>query len=697
MLRKRAGRPKKIQAGDLANLKRITEEQKLFSITEAFTKNIRPSEKLDINQWADKYRILPQETSSEFGKWRTNRFPFIRRFQFCMSPQSIAKMIVAMKGHQLAFTEAVINAMMYNTDQNPGPMLYIQKTKEATKEFVTQKFEPSIRVTDRVAKTLGANKHHSYSDGVFNKGFAGGFISLGGANSGSFLKSKSIRDAFLDEEDSYELNIDNDGSPVKMVLFRQSNFPGSKTVRISTPKIKETSTIEPAYEAGSMEKYYIPCPHCNPKADRYGNIFVIIWEMIKYSDEINPLNNLPIDYWLECPHCMERIEEEQKTWMLDNGRWLSDKGKLKGDLYEVGDVEYPSFHISSLYSPYGFYSWLDAIRDWFDYNNSKDKAILQALVNQVFGKTYSLAGQDISGHQLSKHKEDYINLDTGEIVEVPNGVLILTAGIDIQADRIEVEICGWGLYGESWSIDYAVFWGNTGFLGNNEGIDPSTGLTTCWTELDRYLLRRWKHVSGVEMPVECVCIDSQYKTEQVHVFCRLRENRHIFPGRGEIEKKSGYIKRPKKRHERFQTWLFYVMTDTIKDQIHEWFKLDHPGPGYCHFPNKEVYDEKYFYGLTIENKKIHQVKGQKVLRWENPSGGRNEPWDCRVYSFGALQILNIDLKSRAEKEVPIGILPEKEIIEPEIKNKEKEIDQTIVIEKREIGNEILTRRGSPGL
>jgi phage terminase large subunit GpA-like protein len=222
--------------------------------------------------------------------------------------------------------------MLYVSKVDPSPGMYVQKTGDAAQDFSTQKLKPSIEVCSEVADTLGDKKSKSLSNSWDNKGFPGGYWVMGGANSGAFLRSKSIKYAMVDEEDSYDASIDEEGSPVAMIAKRQQTFSNRKMLRISTPKIKETSTIEPAFWAGSQERYYLPCPRC-------GANFVLEWgpDNLIYSEECDDETGLPVDIYYRCPHCRGRIDEHEKNWMLPNGTWMSEKGS-PGEPYEVGDV-----------------------------------------------------------------------------------------------------------------------------------------------------------------------------------------------------------------------------------------------------------------------------------------------------------------------------------------------------------------------
>lgn len=626
------------------------------SIIQKLASALRPPEKIDLDVWADRYYQLPKETSSEFGQWKTSRFPFLRRPMKCLSPSSRCREMSVVKGAQLGFTEILKAWICYIADHAPAPTMYIQKTKEAAEDFSTQKLDPTIEVTPRLRDTLGPNKPKGLKNDVFNKGFPGGFVVMGGANSGAFLRSKSIAYAGVDEEDSFKANIDGEGSPVAMVRKRQSNFPFSKMGRISTPKFTETSTIDKAFKDGSQERYYVPCPVCNHKADPNGTFFIIGWNKRRNSgsylswdkdDNKKPIMDkegaAPTGIHLVCQTCNGKIKEHKKTWMLENGKWMSEKGS-PGFPYEVGDVEKPTFQISSLYSPLGFFSWRSAVMEWFEYVQKSDKALLQVFINQTLGETYSAAGQDISSNWLLERREKYP-------ADVPAGALVITAGVDVQGDRVEVDVTAWGLADQSWAVAYRVFYGDPGLEGDQHGMD-AMGHPTVWTQLDEFLMSTFRHESGAIMPIECTLIDSRYNTDNVNSFCLVREHRRIFPSLGRDGWGKGTYERPKRRCEKHKTWKFTLWVDELKDTVYSLLQIAAPGPGYQHFPEKDEYTIKYFHGLTSESKKLKRVNGTPVIYWDCPDHVRNEPLDCRGYALGALRVYSPNLEYRASLDTP---------------------------------------------
>ena len=627
---------------ELVNRVELSDADKVTILRRAWADGLRPPERLDLDDWSDKYRMLPSETSSEPGRWRTSRFPFLRRIMKCLSPSSRAKEVPVIKGAQLGFTELCINFILHAADQNPGPLMYLQKTDDAAKDFSTQKLSPNIRACEKTATKIGLKKPKFLSDEVGNIGFPGGFIVMGGSNSGAFLRSKSIRDIMADEEDSFKGNIDSEGSPLAVARKRQVNFPNGKYFRLSTPKFRETSTIEPAFDRGTQERFYIPCPRCNPHLRENGTRFVIRWENIKWSVAEGSVD--PTDVWLECPHCGGRIDEHEKTALMAAAEsfaaygWMSEKGSKDKPYPILEDVTRPSFQISSLYSPLGFFSWASAVSEWLECVKSGDKALLQVFINQTLGETYSAAGQDISSSWLAQRRKPF------PINTLPAGVLVITAGVDVQEDRVEVEVVGWGLNGESWGLGYKRFYGATDAVGSWESDADNP---TAWLQLDDYLRTRWVHPCGVEMGIECTLVDTGFRAEPVHVFCRLWETARVYPVKGRDGWGRGYIDRPTRRTAKYKTWDFTTWTDECKDYVYSCLRVEKPGPGYCHFPTMDDYGENYFAGLIAENKKTKKVGGKIVLFWDCPAGARNEPLDCRVYAFSALKVFSPNLEARA--------------------------------------------------
>jgi len=643
------GRPRKDRFGVLADVPTIDADAKTKGIFDVVS-SLEPLEDLWIDEWADRFFVLPRETSAEYGPWSTDRTPYLRRPLRCLSPQSQTKKVTMVTGTQLGKTTVGLIWSMYSAERNPGPGSYIRETEDAAIEFSQEKYKPTSLACPCLHSILGTGRPKGLTFTDTNKHYPGGFTIFGSVGSVINLVGKSLRDVICDEVDEYQRDVRGRGSVLDALGHRQDTFSAIKKMLLtSVPKIKETSLIWPLLEQGTNERFYLPCPICNP--DNWVNRrFKIEFEDIKFSkDNLDPHTGYPIDVWLQCPHCGEQIDEKLKTWMLLRGTWMARDPN--GELYEPGDQEHVSFRLPSFYSPLGFFSWHDAVRAFFDYKRSLDPLKLQAFENQICAKTYSLAGKDINDRALASHVEEYINEETGEVVDAPAGVLAITMGADVQGDRIECEVVGWGLFGESWSLDYQIYRGNTEFIGDRNYRDPTTDELTPWGLFDQYHQQRFRHASGRMLSIECTLIDANYRAEPVNAYCKENEGRRIYPVIGKARWGKGFIVRPKKRNERWGTWTVFVNTYEIKDCLYQWFSLDNHGPGYCHFPNKPFYDSKYFKGLTCENRETKLVGGVKQLYFKNPSGARNEPFDVRVYAFAALEFSGINLQLRARQKL----------------------------------------------
>jgi phage terminase large subunit GpA-like protein len=276
------------------------------------------------------------------------------------------------------------------------------------------------------------------------------------------------------------------------------------------------------------------------------------------------------------------------------------------------------FHLSELYSPW--VAWSRIVAEFL-----KAKLLPETLktwVNTTLGETWEEQGETVNEESLLARKENW-----GELT--PNSAVIVTAGVDVQNDRLEIEIVGFGVGQESWSLDYRIIYG-----------DPAR--EEVWQDLDAILEKPIKHASGINMRIACTCIDSGgHHTQEVYAYCKKRSMRRVFAVKGSSIAGKPIVSRPSIAN-RIRVKLFAVGTDTAKEMIYSRLKLLEPGAGYCHFPASR--EEQYFKQLTAEKLVTRYHKGFPVRKWEKPAGRRNEALDCRVYALAALHILNPDLE-----------------------------------------------------
>jgi phage terminase large subunit GpA-like protein len=308
--------------------------------------------------------------------------------------------------------------------------------------------------------------------------------------------------------------------------------------------------------------------------------------------------------------------------MLASGRWVPTKeSPIRG------------YHLSSLYSPLGWYSWAQAAAEFLEAKRMGPES-LKTWTNTVLGETWEEQGEAVQDDLLIARREQYM-------AEVPAAALVLTAGVDVQDDRLEMEVVGWGKGEESWGIEYRTIWG-----------DP--GQAAVWQQLDEALAKVYAHENGHHLHVVSACIDSGHATQQVYEFVRRRGGRlHAVKGMAGAGRPivSAPSKRKTGRSQR-PVNVFLVGVDQAKGLLYSRLRLREPGPGYCHFPIEEGYDVEFFAQLAAEKCVTRYTRGFPRREWVKVRP-RNEALDCRVYAMAAVYILNPAWEVIAKKLAPV--------------------------------------------
>jgi len=579
---------------------------------EAFSRGLQPDPEQSVSEWADEYFELPTGLSAEPGKWRTSRTPYLREILDNMSPVSPVEETVVMKASQLGFTTAGIISLGFIVDRAPGPTMFTEPTVDVAKKLSKLKVRPMLDAVPCLQGKVREARERDSGNTILMKEFPGGVMVMTGANSGIGLRFLSARYLFLDEEDAYPLDVDGEGQPSELAKKRTATFANRKILRGSTPLEKHTSVIEPAYNAGSRARFHVPCPIClKPQHLRWGQL-VFTFDGTKD----------PARAAYHCEHCAHPIPESQKTWMLENGTWV----------HEAPDNPVKSYHINALYAPYGWKpsSWSVLAEEWLAAQEDLtrgDKRKLKVFINTRLAETWEEAGEQIEHSELYNRREAYP-------AEVPAGVLILTAAVDVQDDRLEAECLGWGLEEESWSIDYQRWMG-------------SPGQKDVWEQLDLWWKKSWTHESGVAVNIQIMTVDiGGHHAKEAYEFVRARQGRRVFATKGSNQPGARLVTMGS-RDNLGKVRLFLVGTDTAKDTLVSRLQLETPGPGFCHWPERSAYDEAYFLQLTAEEKREKYDRGVLVGHYYKKIRARNEALDLRVYNMAALAILNPDLPQLA--------------------------------------------------
>ena len=394
---------------------------------------LRPPVRMTVSEWADRYRILSPESSPEPGPWRTSRVPYLREIMDTLG-DPLVRRVCWVAASQVGKTEVVNNYVGRSIDQNPGPILVVQPTLNMAEIWSKDRFTPMIRDTARLRAKIADPRARDSGNTMLHKTFTGGRLSIVGANSPSGLASRPIRDALFDEVDRYPSSVGSEGDPISLGEQRTRNFWNRKVFYVSSPGDLATSRIWQEWEASDMRRYFVPCPHCEHRQ-------VLEWKNVKWETEEVEGEALhrPGTAVYVCANCGAIFEEMNKRRMLELGEWCATNP----------DGRFPGFHLSALYSPW--VTWAELAALWLEKKRSPEE--LKTFINLQLGEPWEERDQAFEPTDLASRAEKYPE-------QIPHGVGVLTAFVDVQADRLELSIRGWGEREESWLIGHHRIYGD---------------------------------------------------------------------------------------------------------------------------------------------------------------------------------------------------------------------------------------------
>lgn len=582
----------------------------------------RQKPRLTVSQWAEQNRYISSKGASEPGPWRNERTPYLVDIMDELSASSPTKEVVFCKGSQIGATEAGINWILYLMDCVPGPVMFLQPTIDEAETLSKQRLSPSIDMCQSLQGKVSDPKSRSSGNTILSKEFDGGYLFVRGADTSNALSSKPIGNLYLDEIDRYKDNVNGEGNPVALAKRRAATFQRAKVFYSSTPTLMKTSKIWKLYQDSDRRIYEVPCPECG----HYQEIVLdrLSWDKGNYEDVC-----------LACSGCGWLIPEDRKAQMLAAGKWraLNPGHKRAG------------FHLSALYSPYGWMSWGE-IAETYD-KAEGDEAEMIVVVNTILGLPYEDKSESLAEGYLARRVEKYD-------APVPRDVLMLTMAVDVQKDRIEYEVLGWGDGEESWGIRYRTIHGDPSVL-----VSKNSEIPSVWQVLEQEFDRKFLHADGNEIGISQVFIDSGGTyTDTVYRYTVDRQAKGVFSIKGSSNMKDPLLSRPQRKGG-VGAYLFILGVEKGKDQVFNNLRKEAPGPGYCHFPADENtgYDKHYYAGLQGERREYKRVNGVDMPKWTKIKGRHNEPWDLRVYGLAAQRWYMINHswdELREQREAAVG-------------------------------------------
>ena len=564
-------------------------------------RGLAPIKKISVSEWADKYRMLPSE-SAEPGRWRTSRVPYMKEIMDSVTAAGIERIIIKSSA-QIGKSEVLLNVIGRYAHVDPANIMIIQPTLEMSQDFSKARLSKMIADTKVLTPLFYGQKDVSESRNanqtILSKFYVGGRIVLAGANSPAGLASRPIRILLCDEVDRFPPSASSEGDPLSIASKRTSTYWNRKIVMCSTPTIAGVSRIDLEYELGTKEHWAHRCPNCG----EYHTI-----EHTEITDECK---------W-RCPDCGYAFDEQ--TIKHSKQKYIVDNPNAKG---------IRSFYINGFYSPW--VKWTEIMREWTE---ARGKPELEKVVyNTRFGLSYerrSDAFEEEDEDAWLKQREHYDG-------EVPSGVQVLTAGVDVQQNRLEYEIVGWGAGEECWGICRGQVFGSP--------QDAST-----WLELDARLDRGYRSSEGT-LKVARTFVDSGYMTTKVYEYCATRLQRGRLPIKGIGSTGRSLIYRTDMKRGMPLTILG---VNEGKAMIYERLKIK-DGAQKMHFPVDDEYmvrryDEVYFKQLMAEHRVIRMAGGMLYETYEPISRRqRNEALDLRVYALAAMKSMNINWESGVKR------------------------------------------------
>jgi phage terminase large subunit GpA-like protein len=525
--------------------------------------------------------MLPAKASAEAGRWRTDRTPYLREPMECLSRHSPVQDVTILKGVQVGGTEVLNNWIGYTIAHDPAPMMIVQPTVEMAERWSKQRLAAMIEETPALAAIIAPARSRDSGNTTLLKEFPGGLIVAAGANSPTGLRSMPVARLGLDEVDAMPDEAGDEGSPCDLAERRTATFGRRrKVLRISTPTITGASMIWVYWERSDGRQYHLPCPVCS-------GLLVLRDSGLMDSGEYL------------CEHCAAVIHERHKTAMLEAGQWIPQRP----------GIEARGYHIPALLAPLGLgYSWREvaAMRA----AGRSDELKRKSYVNTILGETYEDRRSVIESAQLDEHRASF------QARRLPTLRVVLTVGVDVQADRFAILWAAWGEGDSCYLADYVELPG-----------DPTS--RESWADLWQAASRPVLGPENIELKPTLVAIDSGAWTAEVYRWASEHAAQGVIAVKGLGERGKPVIGKPSKP-ERSPALLWPVGVTTAKTTLLGRLRSD---------LEREESERQVHIARDIPGEYLHHLAGERFdperRRWVRLAGRRVEMLDCWVYSYAA--------------------------------------------------------------
>jgi len=618
-------------------------------LDELFEDVFRPKPRLKVSEWAARHRIISPDAGAAMpGPWRNEMTPYLVDIMDALSDPEVTDMVI-MKSVRVGFTEGVIgNGVGYFVDQEPSPIIVVQPTETDAKDWSKTQLQPMLRDMPTLGRRFSSSGSRDPENTLLDKRFTGGYLKIRGAHSPKAARRITGRVIFIDERSAMLPTADGDA--VKLFESRADTFPNRKIVRGSTPTDVKRCRITPEFQRSDQRYWNVPCPHCGHEQTlRWGGpeaTHGIKWDRVVRcagcrieleNDEAacpdcggtdrEVIHDPDSAYYLcEKNGCV--IHEHEKTAMVRAGRWVPTKSESR----------IPGWHINALISLISAKAaWPSLVREWLSAQGNPEE--LQVFVNNVLGEPWEEKGQKVDLTKIKDRGEIWPGRD-GKRVEVPEGVGVLLASVDVQKAWLEVLVRGWGAGEESWGVFH-------------QRIHRHTDTPEAWAELDAIRLKAFRHAAGGTMRITAMAVDVGYGVA-VYPWVKAREAQSVYAVKGRAGDRPPISRGSKANKDGVITYTLGV--DGLKDRLFRRLQIqpaavgDRVVPGLMHFaaPWQEKFngfDGEYFDQFGRE-KKVRKRHRNGTISYEYVATGRNEAVDLEVYNLGAFYMLSAAIRDQ---------------------------------------------------
>lgn len=568
-----------------------------------------------LSEWVEGNFRLSPEYSAQTGKVSLYRF---QRGPLDAYSDPYVRELVIMSATQMLKTFTLQCVVAWTMAKDPGPILLAQPTETDAETFSKERLGPMIRDMECLRSVVAPEKRTSSANTTLHKVFRGGSLSLIGAQTAGNFARRSIKVFLADERDKWKKNVGKEGDGYSLGVKRTATFRSrAKLVQVCSPTIEGDSSIAAAYEASDQRKFWVPCPHC-------GAHQVPMWGQVRW-DSTLPKELQPGSAYYECAHCAGHWNDVQRWAACETGEWRADK-PFAGTA---------GFWINEIASPW------KALRDLVkDYLTKKDDpAELQTFVNTSLAETWKVQGESPDFEKLMARREDGQDGKPHYRLGVaPDGVLFLTAGVDVQKTWLEGYVWGWGRGKQRWVVDHL-------------RIEESPYNPAAWEQLTEFLNGTWPHESGSELSLVRLGIDTGHATQEVYAWCKQQGSGRVLAVDGRSSGPS-ILGAPSMvevtvggRRIKSGVKLWPVNVSMAKSELYGLLGKERPAAGdpypagWVHFA--EDLPEEFFRQITAEQLVSRVVKGYRKHEWVK-SRERNEALDCANYARAAAAAFGMD-------------------------------------------------------